>query len=117
MIDQQPVEERLVAVLQRGETDVLLEIVTLAAEMLQLEGDLLLDCHGSPRQQAAKSECRSLVLGESSVLVDRRGSRATQDPAPTQPQPGGHLDQTDPPQHHVLPSLSRVQITRSFLEL
>ncbi len=70
MLDEQPVEKRLVAVLQRGEADVLLEFVTLAAEMLELEGDLLLDRHGSPGQKAPKSERRPFVVGEGGVLVD-----------------------------------------------
>ena len=41
VIDEQPVEECLVAVLQRGETDVLLEVVPLAAEMFELRGRLV----------------------------------------------------------------------------
>ena len=37
MVGQEPVEERLVAVLQRGEPDVALEVVRLAAKVFQLE--------------------------------------------------------------------------------
>ena len=112
MIDQQPVEQRLVAVLQRCETDVLLQFVTLSAEMLELEGDLLLDRHRPPRQQAANSEFRSLVLGEGRVLVDRRA--VEQLTTPRRHSLNRQVSWTRPTraQHHVLPSFSWVHITR-----
>ena len=96
VIDEQPVEECLIAVLQRGETDVLLEVVSLAAEMFELEGDLLLDGHGSPRQQAAESERRPLVGGESSVLVDRRAVEQLTTPRWTRLRLAGLPHRTDP---------------------
>ena len=115
VIDQQPVEERLVPILQRRETDVLLELVTLSAEMLELEGDLLFDRHGSPRQEAAKSQRRSLGLGESSVLVDCRA--VEQLPTPRRHSFNRQVSSLGPTsaQHFVLPSLSRVQVTRFSL--
>ena len=112
VIDQQPVEERLVAVLQCRETDVLLEVVSLSPQMLELEGHLFLDCHGPPRQQAAKSERRPLLLGERGVLVDcgaveqlttPRRHRLIRRVNPTRPARTRHL---------VLPSLACTQITR-----
>ena len=41
MVDEQPVEEGLVAIVQRGEADVALEVVPFAPEVLELEGHLL----------------------------------------------------------------------------
>src|SRR6266545_815451 len=40
MVEQHPVEEGLVAILQRGQPDVLLKIVALTPQMLELESNL-----------------------------------------------------------------------------
>ena len=43
VLDEDPVEEGLVAVLERRQADVALEVVALAADVLELQADLLLD--------------------------------------------------------------------------
>jgi hypothetical protein len=56
VVDEQPVEERLVAIVQRNEPDVLLQIIRLAADMLKFKLHLLLDGGHAPGQQPAKAE-------------------------------------------------------------
>ena len=65
-------EQRLVAVLERGEPDVPLEVVRLAPDVLELQGDLVLDVDDARRQQAAQPEGVALLLGERRVLVEHR---------------------------------------------
>jgi hypothetical protein len=43
VIEQEPVEQRLVAVLQGREPDVLLQVIRLPAEVLNFQRNLLLD--------------------------------------------------------------------------
>ena len=72
VLDQDPIEERLVAVLQRREPDEALEIVALSPDVLELEADLLVD-RGHPRwQQAAQAENVPFGLVEAGVLVQER---------------------------------------------
>ena len=71
VLRQQPVEERLVAVLERGQTDVLLEVVGLAADVLELERDLLLDRRHARGQQPTHFERVALRLCEGGVLVEQ----------------------------------------------
>ena len=68
VLGQQPVEQRRVAVLERGEADVLLERVGLDAQVLELELDLLLDGQDAVGQQAAQAEGLALVGREGEVL-------------------------------------------------
>ena len=68
VLGQQPVEQRRVAVLERGQPDVLLERVVLAPEVLELEVDLLLDRQDPVRQQAAQPERVPFDVGEGQVL-------------------------------------------------
>ena len=71
VLGQDPIEERRVPVLERGEADVLLERIVLPAQPLQLEGDLLLDGHDVVRQQAAQAERVALVRREGEVLGEQ----------------------------------------------
>ena len=69
---QHAVEERGVAVLQRGEADVPLEVVRLAAEVLELEVDLLLDGQRpGPGRSPARPKACALVQAEGQVLVEQ----------------------------------------------
>ena len=68
VVGQEPVEERRVAVLQRGQADVLLERVLLARDVLPLELDLLLDGLDAVGQHASQAEGLALVLAEGQVL-------------------------------------------------
>ena len=68
VLGEQPVEERRVAVLERGQPDVLLERVVLDPEVLELELDLLLDREHPVRQQPAQPERVALVVREGEVL-------------------------------------------------
>ena len=70
MVGQDPEEERLVAVLQRHEPDVPLEGIRLAADVLELEGDLLLDPQDLRREEAAQAERIPLLEREGGVLVE-----------------------------------------------
>ena len=68
MFGHQSIEQRRVPVLERRHPDVSLERVILAAEVLELEVDLLLDRQHAIRQQAAQSEGVALVVAEREVL-------------------------------------------------
>ena len=72
VVDEQPVEERLVAIVQRNEPDVLLQIIRLAADMLKFKLHLLLDGGHAPGQQPAKAELISFRIGERDILVQGR---------------------------------------------
>ncbi|HET6713463.1 MAG TPA: hypothetical protein VFI59_07120 [Actinomycetota bacterium] len=71
MIDEHPVVQGLVPVLQRGQADEALEVVGLAPQVLHLERDLLLDRRDADGKQSAKPEAISLFLGERGVLVQQ----------------------------------------------
>lgn len=71
MIGEDAVEQRLVPILQGGETDVALQIVGLAADVLEFEFDLLLDRHDASRQQSAEAEGVALLFGERWPLVEK----------------------------------------------
>ena len=75
MVDQEAVEEGRVAVLQRGQADVLLERVLLARDVLPLELDLLLDGLDAVGQHAAQPEGLALVLAEGEVLGEEAGAQ------------------------------------------
>ena len=62
MLGQDPVEQGRVAVLERGQADVPLEVVVLAPDVLDLEGDLLLDGQDPVGQQAAQAELDPLLV-------------------------------------------------------
>ncbi len=72
VLHQQPVEEGLVAVVEGGQPDVALEVVALPAQVLQLQGDLLLDRGDPLGEQPAQAEPVTLLLGEGRVLVQQR---------------------------------------------
>ena len=69
---QHPVEQGLVPILERRQTDEALEIVGLAAHVLELERDLLLDRGDAGGQQTAKGERVALLVGEGRALVEQR---------------------------------------------
>ncbi len=73
VLDEQPIEERFVAVLERREPDVLLEVVfALATQMLEFEGHLLVDRENPRRQEPAQTEPVALVVVEGEILVQNR---------------------------------------------
>ena len=84
MLGQEPVEERRVAVLERGQADVPLEVVVLAPEVLELEVDLLLDREDAVRQEAAQAEGVALLLAEREVLGEQASAeeRPSRSPRP-----------------------------------
>ncbi len=69
ILDQQAVEERLVAVLKHGETDELLQVVGLGSQMLQLQGHLLLDREHGGRHQAVQIVPLAFLVREGRALV------------------------------------------------
>ena len=68
MLGEQPVEQRGVPILERRQPDVPLQGIGLHPQMLQLEGDLLLDREDAVREQAAQAEGVALPVRESEVL-------------------------------------------------
>ena len=68
VLGQEPVEQGGVAVLERGEADVLLEVVVLDPQVLEFERHLLVDGEDAGRQQAVELERVTLVIGEGEVL-------------------------------------------------
>ena len=62
VLDEDPVEQGLVAVLERGQADVALEVVGLAPDVLELERDLLLDRRHTRRQQTVQAEGVALLV-------------------------------------------------------
>ena len=72
VLDEHPVEERLVAVLKGRQPDVFLEVVGLGPDVLELEGHLLLDAQTGVRQEPAESELVTLLPGERGPLVQER---------------------------------------------
>ena len=74
MVGQEPIEERRVAVLERGQADVPLEGVVLALQMLPLELHLLLDALDAVGQQSTQAEGLALVLAEGHVLGEESGA-------------------------------------------
>ena len=78
VLGEEPVEQRRVAVLERGEPDVALQVVGLDPEMLELEVDLLVDREDAVGEEAAQPERLALggrereVLREQSIPEERR---------------------------------------------
>ena len=88
MLGQEPVEERRVAVLERGQADVPLERVVLAPQVLELELDLLVDRQHPVGQEAAQAERVALVVPGRRGPWSAAGCRAA--PArPARSRPGG----------------------------
>ena len=86
VVGEQPVEQRRVAVLERGEADVLLERVGLDPQVLELELDLLLDRQDAGREEAAQPERLALLGREREVLRQQaaaeQGRAGDRDAAP-----------------------------------
>jgi hypothetical protein len=72
VLDQQAVEEPLVAILEGRQPDVLLQVVALAVQVLQLELDLLRKGRDPRRQQPPQAHRLALGVGEGRVLVEHR---------------------------------------------
>ena len=73
VVEQQPVEEHLVRVLEIAQEDVAREVVVLAPVGLVGAGDLLVERLDVGRQQPLQPVAAPLVLGERRSLVQRRG--------------------------------------------
>ena len=69
MVDQDAKEQRLVAVMQRSQIDVLLQVRGFAAEILQHTLDLLFLRKNSRRQQTPQAQRIALGFGERRALV------------------------------------------------
>jgi hypothetical protein len=72
VVDQQPMEERLVAVLQSGQPDVPLQVVGLATQVFQLQGHLVLDRRHAEGQQTPQRHPVALGMREGGVPVQAR---------------------------------------------
>ncbi len=72
VLDQHPIEEGLVSVLERRQTDELLEVINLAPDLLHLERALLLDRHHARGQEPMQSKQVALTFGERGILVQER---------------------------------------------
>ena len=79
VLREQSIEQRRVAVLERGEPDVALQVVVLDAQVLELEGDLLLDRQDAVREQAAEVERVAFVGREGEVLGQQAAAQAGPD--------------------------------------
>ena len=69
VVEEEPVEERLVALLQRGQADVALEGVRLAHDGGVHPADLLVEGAHRVRQQALEAEGLALLAREGGALV------------------------------------------------
>ena len=85
VLGQEAVEDGRVAVLEGGQADVHLERVVLAAQVLELELDLLVDGQDPVREQAAQVERVALVGREGEVLGQQP---AAEERRPGQPDRG-----------------------------
>ena len=72
MVEQEPVEEHLVGVLEVAQVDVPREVVGLAPVGLVGADDLLVERLDVRRQEPLEAEAPALVLGERRALVERR---------------------------------------------
>ena len=72
VLDEEPVEERLVAVLECCQSDVPLEVIGLAADVLELQPDLLVDRRQAWRQQTVQAKGVALADRECGALVQER---------------------------------------------
>ena len=68
VLGEHAVEQRRVAILERGQPDIALERVVLAAQVLELELDLLVDGQDAIRQEPAKLERVAFRVAEGEVL-------------------------------------------------
>ena len=93
MVGEQPVEERRVAVLERGEADVLLERVGLDPQVFELELDLLLDRQDAGREEATQPERLALLDREREILGEQAAAEEGR---------AGDRDARRTPGHHVV---------------
>ena len=71
VLGQHAVEQGLVPILERRQADETLEVVGLAACVLELERDLLLDRHHPGGQQPPEGERVAFLVGEGHALVEQ----------------------------------------------
>ena len=72
VLDKEAIEQRLVAVLERGESDVPLQVIWLAPDVLQLQCDLLVDRGHARRQQAVQAVQIAFPRRERRPFVEER---------------------------------------------
>ncbi len=89
VLGEHPIEQGRVAILQRGQADVLLERVGLAPEMLELEVDLLLDGEDPVGQEPAQAEHVPLFLAEREVLGQEAAAEQRRAGDPDRRRPAG----------------------------
>jgi hypothetical protein len=68
VLGEQSIEEGRVAVLERGQADVPLQVVVLDPQVFELERHLLVDREDARRQQTVEPERIALVVGEGEIL-------------------------------------------------
>lgn len=72
IFDEQPVEQRLVAIQQGNQTDVLLQGIGLGQDAFEFQGGLLFDGKNARRQQSVEAELFAFGAGEREILVAQR---------------------------------------------
>ena len=72
VVDEEAVEQGLVAVVECGQTDIALEVIALAPDMLQFPGDLLVERRHARWQQAVEAKGVTLAGREGRALVEER---------------------------------------------
>ena len=75
VLNKEAIEERLVAILERGEADVALEWVLLPADLDQLDGDLLLEGQDRRGEEPIEAEEAALLTAEGGVLIQGRSAQ------------------------------------------
>jgi hypothetical protein len=80
VLSEEPVEEGRVAILERGQADVLLERIDLDPQVLQLQRDLFLDGQGPGRQEPRRPNASRSSSGKARSFVNSRLPRSA-DPA------------------------------------
>ncbi len=71
VLDQQPVKERLVAVEESDQADILLEGIVLRKDVLEFHRDLLLDCQDGGRKETFNAEAAAFATSKGGVLILR----------------------------------------------
>ena len=70
IVDEEAVEQGLVAVVECGEADIPLEVIALAPDVLQFPGDLLVERRHSRWQQTVEAKGVALAGREGRALVE-----------------------------------------------
>jgi len=96
VLDEHPVEEGLVAILEGGQPDEPLEVVALAPVLLDLQLHLLLDREHPHREEPVQAERVALPIGERRVLVQERVLEQLGAAVRNRRRPGAGLQRVDP---------------------